>query len=99
MSAKDLPIQERRKLYNALQRRMNNPVGLKPGLVEKYLACKGQDKKRFDMLKEFLTDPDMNLIGIFIVRTDSIGFVQNLCISVLIICCTGTHMICHKFAP
>lgn len=32
MSAKDIPIEERRIWYNALSRRMNNPVGLKPGL-------------------------------------------------------------------
>lgn len=65
MSVKDLPIQERRKGYNALQRRMNNPVGLKAGVVEEYLACKGQDAKRFELLKNFICDPDMYLISIW----------------------------------
>ena len=64
LSTNDIPIGERRKGYNALARRMANPVGLKPGLVEKYLACKGQDKKRFEMLKEFMCDENMNLVFI-----------------------------------
>lgn len=64
LSVKDLPIQERRKAYNAMNRRMNNPIGLKAGVVEKYLACKGQDAKRFQLLKEFICDPDLNLICI-----------------------------------
>ena len=64
LSTHDIPIEQRRKGYNALARRMANPIGLKPGLVEKYLACKGQDKKRFEMLKEFMRDENMNLVSI-----------------------------------
>jgi hypothetical protein len=59
MSSKDMPIEERRVLYNALVRRMANPVGLAPGLVEKYTACAGCNKKRFELLKEFMLDHDM----------------------------------------
>ena len=59
MSSKDMPIEERRVLYNALGRRMANPVGLAPGLVEKYTACAGCNKKRFELLKEFMLDHDM----------------------------------------
>ena len=59
MSSKDMPIEERRVLYNALGRRMSNPVGLAPGLVEKYVACAGRNKKRFELLKEFMLDHDM----------------------------------------
>ena len=80
MSAKDLAIEERRKHYNALKRRMDNPVGLKPGVVEKYLACKGQDKKRFEMLKAFLVDPDMNLICILIKFYTLPSVVQISCV-------------------
>ena len=61
MSTKDLKIEERRTLYNALGRRMANPVGLSPGLVEKYVACAGCNTKRFELLKEFMLDADMSL--------------------------------------
>ena len=61
MSSKSLRIEERRVLYNALARRMQNPVGLSPGLVEKYAACAGCNKKRFELLKEFMLDQDMFL--------------------------------------
>lgn len=57
-----MPIQERRKHYNALARRMNRPQGLKPGLLEKYKACEGNSKQRFEMMKAFLIDPDMILV-------------------------------------
>ena len=33
--------------------------GLAPGLVEKYTACAGCNKKRFELLKEFMLDHDM----------------------------------------
>ena len=61
MTSKDIPIEGRRTLYNALGRRMSNPVGLSPGLVEKYAACAGCNKKRFELLKEFMLDADMPL--------------------------------------
>ena len=61
MASKDIPIEERRTLYNALGRRMANPVGLPPGLVEKYTACAGCNQKRFELLKEFMLDADMPL--------------------------------------
>ena len=33
LSAKDVPLAERRVWYNALSRRMGNPGGLKPGFL------------------------------------------------------------------
>ena len=33
MSQRDIDIKERRALYNQLGRRIENPVGLKPGLL------------------------------------------------------------------
>ena len=61
MSQRDLPIEHRRSWYNALGRRMKNPAGLKPGLVEKYQACAGQNKQRFELLREFMVDESMYL--------------------------------------
>jgi len=33
LSAKDVPLAERRMWYNAMSRRMGNPAGLKPGFL------------------------------------------------------------------
>ena len=33
LSAKDVPLAERRMSYNAMSRRMGNPAGLKPGFL------------------------------------------------------------------
>ena len=71
MSSKSLKIEERRVLYNALARRMQNPVGLAPGLVEKYSACAGCNNKRFELLKEFMIDPDMFLACICLQRSST----------------------------
>jgi len=60
MSQGDIPIKERRALYNSLARRMRNPVGLKAGLVEKYNAACTSRKERFNLLKEFLIDESMS---------------------------------------
>ena len=61
MSQGDIPINERRALYNQLGRRMKHPQSLKPGAIEKYTACLGSSKDRFQVLKEFLIDE--NLFG------------------------------------
>lgn len=58
MSQADVPIGERRALYNQLGRRMKHS-GLKPGLVQKYTACLGNSKERFQLLKEFLIDENL----------------------------------------
>ena len=60
MSQRDLPIEQRRVWYNAMGRRMKQS-GLKPGLVEKYQACAGQNKQRFELLREFMVDENMYL--------------------------------------
>lgn len=65
LSSKDVPIEERRVWYNALSRRMANPKGLKPGLVEKYVAAAGCNKKRFELLRAFMLDEDM-FLGLYI---------------------------------
>jgi len=54
LSQGDIPIQKRRGLYNAMGCRFKHPVGLKPGLLQKYLACVSCKKNRFNLLKEFL---------------------------------------------
>ena len=56
LSKDALPIAERRRLYNQLGRRIKNPEGLAPGLVEQYLGYSGSDPKRFEMLKNFICD-------------------------------------------
>ena len=61
MSSKDLDIKERRVWYNALGRRMNSPQGLPPGLLEKYIACNGNNKKRWELVRAFMLDEDMQL--------------------------------------
>ena len=61
MSSKDLDIRERRVWYNALGRRMNNPQGLPAGLLEKYIACSGNNKKRWELVRAFMLDEDMQL--------------------------------------
>ena len=61
ISQRDLPIEQRRVWYNAMGRRMKNTAGLKPGLVEKYHACAGQNKQRFELLREFMVDENMYL--------------------------------------
>ena len=58
MSQADVPIGERRALYNQLGRRMKHS-GLKPSLVQKYTACLGNSKERFQLLKEFLIDENL----------------------------------------
>ncbi len=59
MSQSDIPIAERRALYNGMSRRIKSGVGLKPGLVQKYNACISSKKERFAMLKEFIIDESM----------------------------------------
>ena len=61
MSQKDVDIKERRVWYNALARRMSNPQGLPPGLVQKYISCNGNNKKRWELVRAFMLDEDMNL--------------------------------------
>lgn len=60
MNQSDVPISQRRALYNQMGRRVKNEAGLKPGLVEKYNACLSNGKERFKLLKEFIIDADMS---------------------------------------
>ena len=71
MSQADVPIGERRALYNQLGRRMKHS-GLKPSLVQKYTACLGNSKERFQLLKEFLIDE--NLLDTEVISTWMFGF-------------------------
>ncbi len=59
LSQSDIPIQQRRALYNQMARRMKGP-NLKPGLVEKYTSASSSRKERFQLLKEFLVDENMS---------------------------------------
>ena len=58
MSQSDVPIKERRALYNGMFRRFKSG-GLKPGLLQKYNACINEKKQRWKLLKEFIIDEDM----------------------------------------
>ena len=58
MSQADIPISQRRALYNQMDRRMKRGH-LKPGLVEKYQQCLGNSKERWNLLREFLIDENM----------------------------------------
>lgn len=42
-------------------RRFEKPAGLKSGLLEKYQQCQGNSNLRWEMLKAFMCDKDMNL--------------------------------------
>ena len=57
----DLPIAERRRLYNQMNRRLKHPEGLPEGLAEKFNSLSAQSPKRFELLKEFICDRDMQL--------------------------------------
>ena len=72
LSQADVPIGERRALYNQLGRRMKHS-GLKAGLVQKYTACLGNSKERFQLLKEFLIDE--NLLDTEVVSAWMFGFI------------------------
>lgn len=58
LSQQDIPIQQRRALYNKLDRRIKRG-GLKAGLVEKYAECIGNSRARFAILREFLISEDL----------------------------------------
>ena len=60
MQKTDIPIEERRALYNSMARRFRNPNGLKPGLLQKYNACISDQRERFKLLKEFMISEDMS---------------------------------------
>ena len=64
LSQADVPIGERRALYNQLGRRMKHS-GLK--------ACLGNSKERFQLLKEFLIDE--NLLDTEVVSAWMFGFI------------------------
>ena len=58
LSQADIPIERRRSLYNAMNRRISQG-NLKPGLVEKYMATASSRSARFALLKEFMLDENM----------------------------------------
>ena len=60
MSQGDIPLTQRRALYNQMNRRMKANTGLPAGLIEKYQACQSQKKERFNLLKEFIIDENMS---------------------------------------
>jgi len=61
LSQSDIPIKERRALYNSMQRKMKSGIGLKPGLIQKYQAAASSRKERFALLKEFMIDENMSV--------------------------------------
>ena len=61
MSQSDIPIAERRRLYNQLGRRLKSP-DMAPGLLEQYLSAgSNKDTKRWEYLKAFIVDKSMTL--------------------------------------
>ena len=72
---KNIPLEERRVWFNALERRLKRP-GLKPGLVEKIQSMKGQAK--WEAVKSFMVDDDMRLDCImFVVRNTPADFCRG----------------------
>lgn len=60
METKDIPLADRRRLYNQLGRRLKNK-DIPAGMLEQYLANQGNGPKRFEMLKAFICDKTMTL--------------------------------------
>ena len=60
MEPKDIPLQQRRCLYNQMGRRLRHD-DMPKGLLEQYAGCLGNDKKRFSMLRHFICDKQMRL--------------------------------------
>lgn len=56
----DLAIDERRRLYNQLGRKLKGP-GMPAGSLEQYLACASGSGKKFEFLKHFICDKTMRL--------------------------------------
>ena len=59
LSSQQIPIKQRRALYNQMGRRFTHPAGLKAGLLQKYNSCISDQKQRFNLLKEFIISEDM----------------------------------------
>ena len=59
LQSSEIPIKQRRALYNQMGRRFQHPNGLKAGLLQKYNSCASDQKQRFNMLKEFIISEDM----------------------------------------
>ena len=57
-----MPIEERRKLYNQINRRLKHQ-DMPAGLLEQYLACPAGSNKKFEFLKAFICDKSMRLGG------------------------------------
>lgn len=60
LEPKDIPLQQRRCLYNQMGRRLKHP-DMPKGLLEQYVGCLGNDKKRFSLLRHFICDKQMKL--------------------------------------
>ena len=83
MSQADIPINQRRALYNQMDRRMKRGH-LKPGLVEKYQKCLGNSKERWNLLREFMIDENM-------LESQPIGFWSYMwCTYISHCCCFST---------
>ena len=65
-SPSDLPVQERRMFYAALDRRMTDGTGLPAGAVAKYHAAAGNHKKKLLGWKFYLASAIMYYIYIHI---------------------------------
>lgn len=59
MKKSDLSIEDRRRLYNQMGRRMKHTQELPAGMLEKYTSALGCADKRFDLLKHFICDRGM----------------------------------------
>lgn len=59
-----LPREERKRQYAALDRRMKETHTLRPGLLEKYQASHGSSQAKFELLRAFMLDRDLSTITI-----------------------------------
>ena len=66
MQKTDMSIEDRRMWFNAMARKFANKMyvaTLPPGALEKYQAASNGSKEKFEMLKQFICDESLQLVG------------------------------------
>jgi hypothetical protein len=66
MQKTDMSIEDRRMWFNDMARKFANKMyvaTLPPGALEKYQAASNGSKEKFDMLKQFICDESLQLVG------------------------------------
>ena len=79
MQKTDMSIEDRRMWFNAMARKFANKMyvaTLPPGALEKYQAASNGSKEKFEMLKQFICDESLQLVG-YIYLCFLVGSVAN----------------------